>query len=155
MSPELDKQLVENYPAIFRDRRADPKVTLMCWGFEVGDGWFNLIDLLCYNIQSYLDYTARTREYGLEMRKTKPDYFLREEVPQVIATQVKEKFGTLRFYYEGGDDHIAGMVVLAESLSARICDKCGDKGELRSSNQYWYTSCDTHKMKDKNEIRDS
>jgi hypothetical protein len=31
---------------------------------------------------------------------------LRKKIPQVIATQVKEKFGTLNFYFEGGDDYI-------------------------------------------------
>ena len=41
-----------------------------------------------------------------------------ETIPQVIATQVKEKFGRLNFYYDGGDEHISGMVRLAEHMSA-------------------------------------
>lgn len=45
--------------------------------------------------------------------------------PQVVATQVKEKFGTLRFYYDGGDDVIRGLVGMAERLSGKTCEHCG------------------------------
>jgi hypothetical protein len=48
-----------------------------------------------------------------------------EPIPQVIALQVKEKFGTLRFYFSGGDDEIHGMVSAAEHMSGLICEECG------------------------------
>jgi hypothetical protein len=44
---------------------------------------------------------------------------------QVIANQVKEKFGGLRFYVSGADDHVDGMIALAETLSYHICEHCG------------------------------
>jgi pyruvoyl-dependent arginine decarboxylase (PvlArgDC) len=47
----------------------------------------------------------------------------------VTLDQVKEKFGTLRFYYTGGDEHISGMVRMAESMSAVTCESCGNPGE--------------------------
>jgi hypothetical protein len=50
-----------------------------------------------------------------------------EEVPQVVLDQVKEKFGTLRFYYTGGDDTINGMVLMAESMSGVTCEECGNQ----------------------------
>jgi hypothetical protein len=34
-----------------------------------------------------------------------------------VIYQVKEKFGKLRFYYEGGDDVVRGLVLMAEVLS--------------------------------------
>lgn len=54
-------------------------------------------------------------------------------VQQVHVSQIKEKFGSLRFYYSGGDDHIAGMVSLAESLSGVICEGCGAPGSKTRS----------------------
>jgi hypothetical protein len=45
--------------------------------------------------------------------------------PQVVAKQIKEKFGTLRFYYSGGDDAIHSYIEMAELLSGFICEDCG------------------------------
>ena len=56
MKPELDKALCEKYPKIFVNRHADMSTTAMCWGLEVGDGWYNLIDTLC----EALTYTYTT-----------------------------------------------------------------------------------------------
>lgn len=64
-------------------------------------------------------------------------------VPQVVADQVKEKFGGLRFFYTGGDDTIDGMVKFAESLSERTCEACGAPGHSRGGG--WITTlCDLH-----------
>lgn len=66
-----------------------------------------------------------------------------EECPQVIAVQVKEKFGTLRFYYDGGDEYISGLVSMAEWASSVTCEECGERGKLRGSG-WVYTACDKH-----------
>jgi len=47
MSPELEKQLIEKYPILFRDVNKSPKETCMCWGIEAGSGWYDIIDNLC------------------------------------------------------------------------------------------------------------
>jgi len=60
--------------------------------------------------------------YKMEDKFEKEKY---ETIPQVTVDQVKEKFGTLRFYYSGGDDAIHGMVWLAEHMSYDICEICG------------------------------
>ena len=57
--------------------------------------------------------------------------------------QIKEKFGGLRFYYDGGDAVVDGMVRMAESWAARSCEKCGKPGERRGGG--WIrTLCDEH-----------
>ena len=48
-----------------------------------------------------------------------------------ILTQVKEKFGTLRFYYQGGDEYVHGLVSMAESMTEVTCEECGDPGQSR------------------------
>ena len=55
MRKELDEKLCEKYPLIFRDRHANPRKTCMYWGFDCGDGWYNIIDALCHNIQERID----------------------------------------------------------------------------------------------------
>jgi hypothetical protein len=180
MNEELDKKLCEKYPKIFRDRYGDMMTTAMCWGFP-GDGWYNIIDRLCANIQwhidqriesnercqKYLDMVAAARagnftpfneyyaylsDHPVEIEKYRkqvleddiPEYRqLSPEIPQVVATQVKEKFGTLRFYYDGGNDIIDGMVRMAEAMSEVTCEQCGAPGEERGGG-WIVTLCDTH-----------
>lgn len=127
MRDELDKKLCEKYPKIFADRYESMTKTAMCWGFECGDGWYNIIDRLCANIQHYIDWKNKKEEV----------------VPQVVATQVKEKFGSLRFYYDGGDEYIRGLTSMAESMSGVTCETCGKPGKFRGTGWY-YTACDEH-----------
>lgn len=144
MSPELDVKLVEKYPLIFKDRHASMKTTAMCWGFECSDGWYNIINALCFQIQSHIDWRNSQREALL---KNNPyNVKINDEVPQVVAVQVKEKFGTLRFYVDGGDDTTDGMIRMAEAMSAVTCEVCGSPGESRGGG--WIrTLCDLHAQK--------
>ena len=108
MKLELDQLLCEKYPKMMVNRNKNMQETCMCWGFECGDGWFNILDQLMGNIQHHIDWKNRKEEV----------------VAQVTLDQVKEKFGTLRFYYSGGDDAIDGMVRMAESMSGVTCEEC-------------------------------
>ena len=144
MREELDKQLCEKYPKIFANRHSPMTETCMCWGFECGDGWYNIIDKLCGNIQSHIDWKNSQRELLLKDNPYKVK--IPDEVRQVVASQVKEKFGTLRFYYEGGDDYIRGLVSMAESMSGVICEECGKPGE--TGGKGWiHTACEEHRRK--------
>ena len=120
MRQELDKLLCEKYPKMMVNRNKDMKETCMCWGFDCGDGWYNILNQLMGNIQHHIDWNNQNFEKGYTQYK---------QVPQVTLDQVKEKFGTLRFYYTGGDDVIDGMVRMAESMSAVTCESCGNPGE--------------------------
>jgi hypothetical protein len=99
-------------------------------GIAVGTGWWPIIEKLCDNIQHHTDWWNRNRE-------TRP------VVEQVVVEQIKEKFGGLRFYYQGGDDTIAGMVRMAEAWADHSCEECGSPGTRRSGG--WIrTLCDLH-----------
>lgn len=141
MRDELDKMLCERYPKMFVNRYADMKETAMCWGFDHGDGWFNIIDHLCFNIQSHINWRNSQRQ--LLLKDNPYNRPIHDEVPQVVVDQVKEKFGTLRFYYHGGDEVIDGMVRMAESMSGVMCEKCGAPGKRRGGG-WVYTACDAH-----------
>lgn len=134
MKKELDEYLCTTYPKIFKDRHKPMNETAMCWGFSCGDGWFQILNHLCGNIQSHIDWKNKDGEV----------------VPQVVAMQVKEKFGTLNFYYSGGDDTIFGMVRMAESISGVICETCGKPG-TRTRGGWIKTACPEHGGIDYNE----
>lgn len=157
MRDELDKALVEKYPLIFADRNKPASETCMCWGFECGDGWYNIIDALCANIQGHIDNTANNIKWAQEWNSKVnnpdyewPDYYpVREErrvpepIPQIVATQVKEKYGILRFYVNYSNPVIDAMIGLAESMSARTCEVCGAPG-TRGGDGWLRTTCEEH-----------
>ena len=157
MRKELDEKLCEKYPLIFRDRHTDPSKTCMYWGFDCGDGWYNILETMCANIQGHINNRLEAIEWTRKWnaRVNDPDHewtaiFERKERPvpepveQVVAIQVKEKFGGLRFYYNGGDEYIDGVVAMAESMSYRTCEVCGAPGTL-SGDRWVRTLCEEHK----------
>jgi hypothetical protein len=120
MHEQLDALLCKRYPAIFSiDDLDDPRV----FGFECGDGWFTLIDAACALIQRQIDTTG---------------------TQQLVASQVKEKFGGLRFYYRQGNDYAASVVDLAESLSTHVCEVCGALGKVISASGWMRARCKEH-----------
>ena len=54
--------------------------------------------------------------------------------------QVKEKFGTLRFYCST-NDRISQYVRFAETLSALTCEECGKPGRLGQRGGWYRTTC--------------
>ena len=127
MKQELDQLLCEKYPKMMVNRNKNMQETCMCWGFECGDGWFNILDQLMGNIQHHIDWKEKQRNWAIDFNSKAAKEEMRvvpESIPQVTLDQVKEKFGTLRFYYTGGDDIIDGMVRMAESMSGVTCEEC-------------------------------
>lgn len=114
MSPELDNKLCTDFPNLFADRRAPMQVTCMCWGFP-GDGWYGIIREAAEKLEPLI----------VAYKKKYPG----EEFPR--ASQVKEKFGTMRFYMTMETDEMANIVGDAERKSATVCEECGKKGKLR------------------------
>ncbi|WP_167631594.1 hypothetical protein [Mariprofundus ferrooxydans] len=63
------------------------------------------------------------------------------DVPEV--RQVKEKFGGLRFYIDGGSQAIYDRIDEAEELSFHVCEVCGKVGKIRRGG--WIrTLCEEH-----------
>ena len=118
MKKELDEALCAKYPLIFKDRHADMRSTAMCWGLECGDGWYDIIDIVCLMLSQ-------------------------DPTHQPVATQVKEKYGTLRFYVSSATDEQYNYISFAETMSGRVCEECGSPGKLYTDG--WYkTLCSVH-----------
>ena len=46
MKQELEQQLIAKYPKLFGDVNKSPMESLMCFGCECGDGWYDILDNL-------------------------------------------------------------------------------------------------------------
>lgn len=104
MKESLEDLIIGKYPDQFKNIKH-----IAC-----GDGWYDIIDRLCYNVQSRLDY----------LRKN-------DKTLNFSWSQIKEKFGCLRCYTYDSDDYIRGAIEMAESISCITCEVTGDRGRLR------------------------
>ena len=108
-----------------------PELTNKIYGFEHNEGWKNLILRMLDEVDRYNAYSASNDpEYT-------PAYFV----------QIKEKFGGLRAYFEGGNDNVYKIVLKYEHESMTICEVCGTKENVKTrSNKGWIQStCENHK----------
>ncbi|MDE1894800.1 MAG: hypothetical protein KGH90_10790 [Xanthomonadaceae bacterium] len=109
MTPELDHALCARHPKILAARKTAESVCPMGWGIATGDGWYQLIDALCTALQRETDGNG---------------------APQVVAIQVKEKLGGLRFHVREASERQRAMIDAAIELSLHICESCGSSGRL-------------------------
>ena len=94
-----------------------------CWdlfGIECGKGWYELLKPLFEYIENY--------------NKNKKD----DE--KIIIKQVKEKFGTLRFYTSFETDELSELISNAEDESSKTCELCGSKEHVGHTFG-WITTC--------------
>jgi len=122
MKEELEKQLFDKYPKIFRQKDLGMHETCMCWGIACGDGWYPFIDELCSIIQKYID---------------------EQKIEQIEAVQVKEKFGRLRFYTNYYDEQIEKFIAEAEKKCYTVCEICGSTEDIRPTKGWISYLCKT------------
>lgn len=124
----LYQKLIEDYPNLFSE----------CKYIECDDGWYKLLNVTSLTLENYI--------------KSLPE----KERTEIFATQVKQKFGGLRFYMSCHDPYIQGIIDVAEALSYNICEVCGDFGVTgRTGKSYWISTlcdkcrnCDVEKLED-------
>ena len=142
--PDADffETLAKKYPALFK------KSPITYVG--VGPGWYNIIDTLCACIYSKYNQADRVVGYNqnkevIDQTKLAEAIALRDTAEQNLPAiiQVKEKFGTLRFYTNGGTDEDDHYIRFAESMTYVTCETCGAPGEARH-NGWVKVLCDYH-----------
>jgi hypothetical protein len=113
LSPEHALALLEKYPVLYREAwvaPTNPASRFACGGFEIGDGWFHILDRLSAKLAKD---TA------------------------IHVVQVKEKYGRLKVYWEGEenappdprlDAEIEVAIREAADESERTCEVCGQPG---------------------------
>lgn len=107
MHNALEQKLIKKYPVLFNQHGGDMRKTCMHWGLDCGNGWYKIIDELSEKLEPY----------------------------HVVASQVKEKFGSLRFYLESvpleSFEEIYAHVDKAGIKSSKVCETCGSPGSIR------------------------
>lgn len=169
MSPELEQKLIEKYPDLFQDVNRSPRESLMCFGCEHGDGWYDIIDNLC----GYITHLQKNVLYFLGLRKDIQDgkFNVEFRCPKVVFMQIKEKYGTLRVYWKFGEienyeeiksrledpdelekhikrysSSIDSVVDFCEYLSSKTCEMTGKPGKLYSRG-WCVTLCEEEAIK--------
>jgi hypothetical protein len=143
MSDDKFEELAKRWPHLFEKATCGDI-------FEVGDGWFTIIDvmcgMICWQVSTRLDAISNIS------RRPVPDTRMIDALKEELAmhidelpsfTQVKEKFGSLRIYTQGGTEQHNGYIAFAESMSQRTCEICGNIGNLRAS-AWVKTRCGAH-----------
>ena len=111
MKRELQHTLFLKYHVFFDWLKDDESKLIqpMQFGIECGDGWYWLLDNLMNSIYRYQSYNKH----------------LKGNEEFIHVKQIKEKFGGLEFYFNGGNETIRGMVWLASNQSYTVCEYCG------------------------------
>jgi hypothetical protein len=93
----------------------------MAYGFTHGDGWFAIVDVLSGLATEMMDRTGQ----------------------RIIASQVKQKLGGLRFYMRGYmrgvDAFMGGARALGERYSYRVSEVSGRPGVLQVGDGHYCT----------------
>ena len=142
MNQELQDQLFEKYPTLFENKDKSIQESCMAWGIECNDGWYELLSSVCWRISQHEKNIAERimvrNDEGIENDLSDLEY-----IP-VKFDQIKEKFGGIRIYYTGGDDYVNGIVSLADEMSYKICEVCGNAGKPNKGG--WISVlCDEHR----------
>ena len=112
MNLENTENLLATYPLLYRKLRE--------YGFECGDGWFDLVWQMSSEIESatHLEGIPKT-----------PDAW-----PSVRI--LKQKFGTLRVQFDKSvSEHIKVLVTKAYERSMETCELCGAPAKLDSERE--------------------
>lgn len=135
MNDQNTKRIIDACPSLYDSMQEEQDAIgvrpfrPIAFGFECGDGWAELLVELSKKIQAHLNTLDP------------------EVAAQIVALQVKEKYGTLRFYVSAHDENIENLIKDAEKKSAVTCEHCGKDGKIRGD--FWYyVACDEHTLKE-------
>jgi hypothetical protein len=133
MDQKLDEELVKDFPNLFADRNGDVRTTGMNFGFQCGNGWSGIIRRLAEKLEPLC----------IKAKKEMTHEELKWYGGGPRVSQVKEKYGTLRFYMTTETDEMSKLIRKAEKESEKTCEQCGKPGKIRGHG-WLYTACLEH-----------
>jgi hypothetical protein len=124
MRDDLTQTLYTTYADLYADHVLDDSESLMGFGFLCDDGWYDIIFRLSATLTTLI--------------AANPDL----DPATARAFQVKEKFGTLRFYMRCTNAEMQQAIRQAEEESGSTCEMCGGKGEMKNDEGWLVTLCE-------------
>lgn len=150
MKQELEDKLINTFPELYRVHGYSSYDKPHTVGFAVGDGWFQILWNLSEKITTHLKQTYKMSSSLKELSKEEKEYCILHPLG-IAITDIKEKYATLRYYYNGGDDVVSALVNEAENLSSVTCETCGQPGIVVGRGWYrttCYDCCDDELKED-------
>lgn len=119
MTKELEEKLFERF-SFFHPEEPLTK-SLMGFGFECHDGWFDLI----WNTCEKLEKLEKDKFENIPVNKRAKNLLIEDEISLRII-QVKQKLGTMRIYTDFPSDEQYRIIITADQASEFICEECGN-----------------------------
>jgi len=141
MHSVLQEKIFNKFSNLYSERHLPMTQTCMCWGLACGSGWFDLLWKMSEKLEA------------LNFKSLK-------------ITQVKEKFGTLRVYYDVSEPNIYfkkktaknrrrknrfwktvnykidQIIFEAEKSSSKTCEACGKPGKRLGKSSWSRINCE-------------
>lgn len=120
MKKQLQERLIITYQYLYKKDGISP---FSMYGFDVPDGWYNIIDTLSNSI------VFKAKQMNIEC-------------PEIFS--VKQKYGMLRYDLRECVDEFKAVTNLAIKASTQTCSVCGEKGLLYDDNKWITVYCENH-----------
>ncbi|KAF2497048.1 hypothetical protein BU16DRAFT_347857 [Lophium mytilinum] len=114
MRDDLTQALYHDFPVLYK---------CMSWGFQNGDGWYEIIRRLSISISNIVASASL-------------------EPSEFTVSEVKEKFGLLRVYISNTNNAIQDAIYQSVQESSRTCEKCGGPGVQSARGGWIRASCE-------------
>lgn len=119
------EDLIPKYPHVFS---RTPNYGFDWFGFECHDGWHDLLEEAAIKLEPMITSHLETVDS--------------EDFYRPTTSQIKEKYGTLRWYVTGYTDDMMNIINDTEDKSHHICEVCGKLGKLRHIRGWYSTLCE-------------
>lgn len=116
------KEIMDDQFEKFKERWPSMFEDVYC-GFDLPKGWFDIVWKLCLSLEHYYPNS------------------------NIKVAQVKEKFGSLRFYFDSDDDDkkLLSLVAKYEFATSLVCQECGTTVGVEKTPGYWIGYyCENH-----------
>jgi len=157
MKQESENIFKTKYPKCFEYLNNEGSIPPIFTGINCGDGWYEIIDSLLMEINSYINEKESTprknkkHPFSSIINLLIPPKFRiykkEESVPHIQITEITKRFGGLNIYYKGGDNYIQGLIKLAEEMSYKTCEQCGSTTNVGTTSGIIKTICKKCELK--------